>query len=127
MWALVILFAHFTPISVWSLGRLYQAKIKQEKPVVKQVHLWTEQSKVQMRDCFDQTDWKMFFNVCDNIHDITDTIMSYFIFCESNCVQTTTVYIQIIRSGSIKILKYTYIKEDITFMLQYIIIIISLH
>lgn len=60
---------------------------------MKQVHLWTERSKEQLRDCFEQTDWQLFFNANDNVHDITESITSYVNFCESNCVETKTVRI----------------------------------
>lgn len=60
---------------------------------MKQVHLWTERSKEQLRDCFEQTDWQLFFNANDNVHDITESITSYVNFCESNCVETKTVSI----------------------------------
>lgn len=75
--------------SVVHLFPRYRAKIKQEKPIVKQVHLWTEQSKEQLKDCFEQTDWQLFFNASDNVHDIT----SYLNLCESNCVQVKSVCI----------------------------------
>lgn len=57
--------------------------------LLKQVHLWTEQSKEQLKDCFEQTDWQLFFNASDNVHDIT----SYLNLCESNCVQVKSVCI----------------------------------
>lgn len=56
----------------------YRANLKHEKPVTKEVHVWTDDSTDKQRDCFDDTDWQMFFDSCDNPHDLTDILTSYY-------------------------------------------------
>ncbi len=45
------------------------------------------------RDCFEDTEWKLFFDACEDVHETTDTITSYIRFCDSNCVKTKTIQV----------------------------------
>jgi len=46
-------------------------------------------SKEELRS-FDETEWQLFFDECDN--EITDTITSYISFCENKCFQFIFIY-----------------------------------
>lgn len=69
----------------------YKAKLKQEKPAVREVTLWSEVCKERLRDCFDDTNWDIFFDNCVSTNELTETITSYIIFCDNNVVPTKTV------------------------------------
>lgn len=51
----------------------------------------TDQIKEELRDCFEDTEWQVFFDACGNVHEITDTITSYISVCESICIRTKTI------------------------------------
>lgn len=67
------------------------AKLKQEKPMTKEIQLWTDQRKEQLPlrfiktgckliACIDEKEWQLFFDACDNVHEITDTITYTFLW-----------------------------------------------
>ncbi len=60
--------------------------------VTKDIQVWTTNS-VQLQDCFDDTDWDLFFNTGKDMNEITDTISAYIQFCEKNMIGTKTVRI----------------------------------
>lgn len=55
----------------------YRAKLKRQKPVHKDLQMWTDDCKEELRDCLEDTDWQIFFDFCDNPHELTETITSY--------------------------------------------------
>lgn len=71
----------------------YKARLKQEKPTVREVTLWSEVCKERLRDCFDDTNWDIFCDNCVSANELTKTITSYIIFSENNVVPTKTVKI----------------------------------
>ncbi|KAK0144639.1 hypothetical protein N1851_016981 [Merluccius polli] len=100
--------------SVIHLLPRYKAKIKQEKPTVKEVALWSDACKERLRDCFDYTDWdKGVISVLRvggtyldggsgrpppekferNANELTESITSYITFCENNVAPKKTVKI----------------------------------
>ena len=52
----------------------YRPKIQTEQVVKKHVKVWSSDSVEQLQDCSDCTDWDMFLDTCDNIHDASDVI-----------------------------------------------------
>lgn len=71
----------------------YKAVVKRMKIVQKQIQVWSDKSKEQLRDCFDDTNWDMFFESCQDGDELTDTITSYIKFCEDYVSETKTVKI----------------------------------
>ncbi len=71
----------------------YKAVVKKTKPVTKEIQVWSDKSKEQLRDCFDDTNWDIFFESCQDLDELTDTITSYIKFCEDYVLETKTVKI----------------------------------
>ena len=70
----------------------YRQKVKQSKPIKKTVYLWSAENKEKLQDCFDETDWQMFFDSCDgDPHLLTETLTDYMLWCESNCIEKKEV------------------------------------
>lgn len=70
--------------------------LKRTKPVIQQVQPWTKDSVENLRDCFESTDWDLFFNdfnCCVDLELSNDTITSYINFCSKTVVQTKKVRI----------------------------------
>ncbi len=73
---------------------MIQGKAETEKKTVtKDIQLWTDDCKEELRDCLEETDWQIFSDSYDNLHELTDVITSYIMFCESNTIHTETVRI----------------------------------
>lgn len=58
----------------------YRAKLKEEKPVTKDIWLWTDDCREELRDCLEETDKQIFFDSCANPHELADIITSYIMF-----------------------------------------------
>ncbi len=61
----------------------YRQMLKRTKPVIQPVWSWTKDSVANIRDCFQSTDWDLFFNDfnCCNRHELLNyTITGYIIF-----------------------------------------------
>ena len=74
----------------------YSQKLKREKPVVKNIQSWTEDSIEELRGCFDATEWDLFFNdqvSCNNPEVLNDTVTSYINFCVDSVIKTKEVRI----------------------------------
>lgn len=70
----------------------YRALVKRVKPVTKQIQVYSDSSREQLRDCLLDTDWDLFFDSKDG-EEITDTITSYIKFCEENVTETKIIKI----------------------------------
>lgn len=60
-----------------------KARIKQEKPVVKEIKQWSDACNDRLWHCFDDTDWDFFFFFFDNCTDaneLSETITLYIQF-----------------------------------------------
>ena len=53
--------------------------------------VWSENSVSSLQACFDLTDWQCFYDACDNINVLTDTISSYITFCVDLVIPTKKV------------------------------------
>ncbi len=71
----------------------YKAVVKRTKPVTKEIRVWPNKSKEQLRDCFIDTNWDIFFESCQDLDELTDTITSYIKFCEDYVLETKTMKI----------------------------------
>ncbi len=81
----------------------YRSKLKQQAVVTKDIQVWTNNYVKQLQDCFDDTDWDLFFNTGKDMNEITETISAYIQFCEKNVIGTKTIRIfLIIRHGFLK-------------------------
>ncbi len=69
------------------------AELHSDHMVTKDIQVWTTNSVEQLQDCFDDTDWDLFFNTGKDMNEITDTISAYIQFCEKNMIGTKTVRI----------------------------------
>lgn len=63
----------------------YRSALRRGKIITKQIHNWTDDSKLSLQDCFEKTDWGMFKESCSDIDELTDVVSSYVTFCE-DCV-----------------------------------------
>ena len=74
----------------------YRQKLKREKPVVKSIQSWTEDSIEELRGCFEATEWDLFLSdqvSCNNPELMIDTVTSYITFCVDNVIETKDVRI----------------------------------
>ena len=71
----------------------YIPKLKREKSIVKTIKIDKGEQCEQLQDCFDSTDWDIFYKSCDNTDELTDTISDYVSFCDSVTTKTKKVKI----------------------------------
>ena len=69
----------------------YRSKMQIEQILKKDVKVWSCDSVEKLQGGFDCTDWDMFLDSCDNIHDATDVISDYITFCEDMILPKKTV------------------------------------
>ena len=69
----------------------YTPKIQTEQVVKKNVKVSSCNSVQQLQGCFDCTDWDLFLDSFDNIHDATDVISDSTTFCEDIIIPKKTV------------------------------------
>ncbi|XP_078791709.1 uncharacterized protein LOC110013806 isoform X2 [Oryzias latipes] len=74
------------------LSSAYTPVVKQQKPQIKTVKIWTEEVTERLRDCFSTTDWDVLCSPHgEDIDSLTDCITDYVNFCVENTVQTKSV------------------------------------
>lgn len=56
----------------------YKARLKQEKPAVKEIALWSGVCKERLRDYYEDTNWHIFFANCANANELTDNNILYY-------------------------------------------------
>ena len=54
--------------------------------------MWSPDVDV-LQGCFDCTDWNVFFDACDNVHDATEAVSDYINFSEDMIIPTKTINI----------------------------------
>ena len=70
----------------------YRQRLKQEKPVSRAVQRWSAEAISTLQDCFDTTDWQMFFVAADgDINEYTDSVSSYISKCIDDVVPRVSV------------------------------------
>ena len=60
---------------------VYEPAFHRHERVEKTVKIWTTDSIVALQDCFDCTEWHMFYDTCENLNELVDVISSYISFC----------------------------------------------
>ena len=69
----------------------YKTRLIQNQVIEKCVSVWDKAGRERLADCFESTNWDVFIDACDNIDELNDTVSSYIIFCEENCIEKKTV------------------------------------
>ena len=72
---------------------MYRQLVKRIKPHTKTVQEWTKDAEEQLQDCFEITDWSLFFEESTDPDMLSDTISFYINFCEDVAVKTKSVRI----------------------------------
>ena len=73
------------------LRPLYVQKLRREQVVTKEIKQWNTESTEQLQDCFDQTNWDLFYDNCSSTDELVDTVSCYIKFCEDITIPTKTV------------------------------------
>lgn len=47
---------------------------------------WSEDSISSLQECFDCTDWQCFYDACDDINELSDTVSIYITFCVDSVI-----------------------------------------
>ena len=64
----------------------YVSALRRERPVRKQVKIWSEDSCLALQGCFECTDWSVFKDSCMDIDELTDVVSCYISFCEDSVI-----------------------------------------
>ncbi len=51
---------------------------------------WTNEAELDLKACFELTDWSVFEAVANNLDEFTETVTSSISFCEDMCIPTRT-------------------------------------
>ena len=71
---------------------IYKCVLKRAKCVKRQVKVWTEDSVARLQDCFDSTNWDVFWDSCDSLDELTDVVTSYVSFCVDTVMKKSKVF-----------------------------------
>ena len=71
----------------------YNQRVRTVKSTKRTVRIWDETSidLHVLQTAFEITDWELFRNACNDIHELTDTINSYIVFCEDLHIKSRSV------------------------------------
>ena len=69
----------------------YVQQSRKDKPVVKTVKVWSQDSVDRLNACFDCTDWDTFMDDNLSIDQVTEVISDYIAFCTDSCVESKTI------------------------------------
>lgn len=75
------------------LLQTYRQKLKSAKYVLRTLMRCTSEAELELKVCFDCTDWSVFEAAATDLNELTDTVISYISFCEDLCVPTRTYLI----------------------------------
>ena len=70
----------------------YKQKLKQHKPSVKKIKMWTEDGIDELKSCFDSTDWELFTSNT-TLNEATVLISDYIDFCITTIIKEKEVKI----------------------------------
>lgn len=65
-------------------------RLEREERTVK---IWSEASISSLQACFECTDWQSFYDGCDDMNELTDTVSSYITFCVDSVIPSKKVVI----------------------------------
>ncbi|ELT90693.1 hypothetical protein CAPTEDRAFT_211531 [Capitella teleta] len=71
----------------------YIRKLERQKPMIKTIRQWTEDTAEQLGGCFACTDWNIFEDTTTNINEYTNVITDYIKFCEETIIPTKEIKI----------------------------------
>jgi hypothetical protein len=54
-----------------------QVKTKQEEPVTHSIRKWSDDTDVKLQDCFDRTDWNMFWDSSNDIEEYITPVTGF--------------------------------------------------
>ena len=70
----------------------YIKRLKARPVTIKTVNTWTDWSaQASLQGCLAATDWNIFRDATDNIHDYTETVSDYISWCTSICAPPRSV------------------------------------
>ena len=72
----------------------YKSKLKQQKPETRTVKKWTPEAEEMLQDCFEDTNWNVFKDACEDLDEYTDTVTSYIKFCYDNCIPSKEIKVK---------------------------------
>ena len=58
----------------------YKQKLKQETPVTRSIKTWSDEAEAKLQDCFDNTDWNMFWDSSDGIEEYNTSVICLNVF-----------------------------------------------
>ena len=70
----------------------YQSTLTRGNIKLRVVLVWTEDSTLELKDCFECTEWDLLKDSCSDLDDLTDTVSSYISFCENMLIPCETYY-----------------------------------
>jgi hypothetical protein len=66
-------------------------RLKARPVTIKTVNTWTDSAQASLQGCLEATDWNIFRDATDNIHDYTETVSDYISWCTSICAPPRSV------------------------------------
>ena len=69
----------------------YKQKFMQKAQVNKAIKKWSNEADIKLQDCFDNTDWNMFWDSSDGIEEFTTSVTGFISKCIDNVIPTVTV------------------------------------
>ena len=69
----------------------YKQKLKQSKPILKDIKVWDSEVEDTIKGCLESTDWDIFFDSSETTDVSVDVISEYINFCVDSIVPTKTV------------------------------------
>ena len=72
---------------------IYVTKLRQQKPVIRNIPIWSNENIEKLQACFDCTIWDELLCCDASLDDWADIITSYLQFCCDLCIQTKQVKI----------------------------------
>ncbi len=68
-------------------------KLKADPDTVRTVKMWTDNALAELQGCLEATDMNIFKEATDYIHEYTDTVSSYFDWCNYICISSRTIQV----------------------------------
>ncbi|XP_030272344.1 uncharacterized protein LOC115581424 [Sparus aurata] len=71
----------------------YKPALRHLEHEEKEVQIWSEDSVSSLQACLDCTDWDCFYDSCENIDVLGDTVSSYISFCVNSIIPSKKVVV----------------------------------
>ncbi|XP_073720820.1 uncharacterized protein [Misgurnus anguillicaudatus] len=69
----------------------YIKRLKAQPVTIKTVNTWTDSAQASLQGCLEATDWNIFKEATDDIHEYTEAVSDYISWCTSICAPPRTV------------------------------------